>query len=282
MNHPNTQPIRLLVVEDTPVNQEVARHLLEKLNCQVRIADDGLQAVEMYQQGFDLIFMDCHMPRMDGYAATTEIRRQQQQTTTGESIPIIALTANATADNRKKCLSIGMNDYITKPFRIEDLHSMLRKWLPAEQGQQLLSVAQALGHSDYGEGPSDDLSHNELINLSVLADLFENLQAKGVNRLVNLYIDTLPNYLREIDEALAGQDGHELKMSAHKLKGASQALGMQKIVNCCKTLEVLADANQFENAAIELENLQKITRQSSQALRNEQKQLIDHEDAVEA
>lgn len=118
---------RVLVAEDNPVNQMVARKVLEGFGCEVIIAPDGEAAVERFHEGkFDLIFMDCQMPRMSGYEATVAIRSEESE---GWRIPIIAMTATGTEEDRRLCLASGMDDYIAKPFRPEQLADALDRWL---------------------------------------------------------------------------------------------------------------------------------------------------------
>ena len=119
---------QVLLVEDNPVNRHVAVAMLEKLGIQATVAEDGRQALELFEPGrFDVILMDCQMPQLDGYAATREIRRLE---VSGEPpIPILALTADAQEENRRRCLEAGMDDYLPKPLRIEVLHSHLARWL---------------------------------------------------------------------------------------------------------------------------------------------------------
>ncbi len=117
----------ILLVEDNPVNQMVAKGMLLKLGCRVCLAENGEEALQQLEQHRpDLILMDCNMPVMDGYEATQRIRQDGRWT----DLPIIALTANALADERERCLKLGMNDYLAKPFRREDLISTLQRWLP--------------------------------------------------------------------------------------------------------------------------------------------------------
>lgn len=114
---------RVLLVEDNPVNQRLACHLLKKLRCSVHVASDGCEAIEIIKlQSYDSIFMDCHMPNLDGFEATKEIRQWEG---TRRRTPIIAVTANAMAGDREKCLASGMDDYITKPLKLEDLKRVL-------------------------------------------------------------------------------------------------------------------------------------------------------------
>lgn len=120
---------KLLVVEDNLVNQQVARGRLEKMGFDVQVAENGATAVELFNQGgFDLIFMDCQMPVLDGYQATRRIREAEQRSAEGR-IPIIAMTAHALAGDREQCLQAGMDDYVSKPFKTEELRSILERWL---------------------------------------------------------------------------------------------------------------------------------------------------------
>jgi CheY-like chemotaxis protein len=118
---------RVLVVEDNIVNQKVAVHMLEKLGCRVDVVANGREALDtLIQCPYDLVFMDCQRPEMDGYAATVAVREREQQT--GSRIPIIAMTANAMPGDRETCLEAGMDDYVSKPVQAAELLAMLQKW----------------------------------------------------------------------------------------------------------------------------------------------------------
>jgi len=117
---------RVLVVEDNPVNQKVGAVLLGKLGCQVDVAANGCEALAMTSQLYDLILMDCQMPEMDGFQTTVEIRRREGA---GRHTPIIALTAAAMSDDRQRCIHAGMDDYLSKPIRADQLEEMLSKYL---------------------------------------------------------------------------------------------------------------------------------------------------------
>jgi len=118
---------KVLLAEDNVVNQKVAKRFLEKLGCQVTVAADGLEAIEIFQRElFDLIFMDVQMPKMDGYEATRSIRKMQGE---GKRIPIIALTANAMSDQVNLCMASGMDEFLSKPLDSAKLREMLHRFL---------------------------------------------------------------------------------------------------------------------------------------------------------
>ncbi|AUA32311.1 response regulator [Pseudomonas sp. SGAir0191] len=118
---------RILLVEDNPVNQLVAKGMLAKLGCQVELATQGVEALaRLEEQAFDLVLMDCNMPVMDGYEATRRIRERGRW----PGLPIVALTANAMPEERERCRAAGMDDYLAKPFRREDLLAVVDRWVP--------------------------------------------------------------------------------------------------------------------------------------------------------
>jgi signal transduction histidine kinase/ActR/RegA family two-component response regulator len=124
-------PARVLVAEDNAVNQKVAVRMLEKLGLRADVAGNGREALRMLQMApYDLVFMDCQMPEMDGYEATREIRRQE---TAGHRVAIVAMTAEAMAGARVACLAAGMDDHIAKPVKLANIFAILQKWLPASQ-----------------------------------------------------------------------------------------------------------------------------------------------------
>ncbi|MDF7799947.1 ATP-binding protein [Pontiellaceae bacterium B1224] len=127
----NVSSCRILVTEDNLVNQTVAKRMLMKGGFEVEVAENGEEALHKVTSGtpFDLIFMDCQMPRMDGYEASRQIRKYEKESGTGSRIPIVALTANAMQGDREKCLDAGMDDYIPKPVKKEALFEMLRRHL---------------------------------------------------------------------------------------------------------------------------------------------------------
>ncbi len=122
--------VRVLVVEDNRVNQLVAVRALEKLGFNVDVVSNGIDALEAIDRShYAVVLMDCQMPEMDGFQATREIRRRQN----GETrLPVIALTTMSNDDDRKRCLAAGMDDYLHKPFQVDDLISVLDRWIPGD------------------------------------------------------------------------------------------------------------------------------------------------------
>jgi len=135
-------PLDILLVEDNPINQTVVKEILEGLGHRVTVAENGGEGVERWAAGrFDVILMDAQMPGMDGYAAAREIRRREKENGR-EAIPIVALTAHATDEDRAACLAAGMDDYLTKPLSIDELDRTLRR-IAAQRGQPRLRLVKS-------------------------------------------------------------------------------------------------------------------------------------------
>jgi CheY-like chemotaxis protein len=123
----------ILLVEDDPMNQRVARYVLKMLGYEVHIAVNGIEAVEMFaNRPYDLILMDCHMPVMDGYEATRRIREMELTTAQRREIPIIAVTAAVVTSSYELCFEVGMNDFVPKPYEARELRRILGQWLPSQ------------------------------------------------------------------------------------------------------------------------------------------------------
>ena len=150
----------ILLVEDNFINQEVARTYLAHLGCQVRIASDGQEAVDLVpEHDFDLILMDCQMPRLDGYQAARQIRLTEND---DERIPIVALTAHVTVEDRQKCLDAGMDDYMGKPYVMKNLEQLLFKWLHSMISLKNPSKPKAVADPAGNPGsPENDISTDQ-------------------------------------------------------------------------------------------------------------------------
>ena len=137
--------LRILLAEDNLVNQKVASRFLQKLGCRVDIAVNGLEAVRKWEStSYDLIFMDCQMPEMDGFEAVGRIRQLEQDSPRGTRIPIVALTANALVGDRERCLAAGMDDYLSKPVKIDNLRRVLETYFPTPAALECVDEAVAL------------------------------------------------------------------------------------------------------------------------------------------
>jgi CheY-like chemotaxis protein len=129
-------PCRVLVAEDNPVNQKLARRLMEKFGCTVETAGDGAEAVDMCARlPFDIVFMDCQMPEMDGYDAASAIRRAEREHG-WPRLPIVALTAHAAAADRDRCFAAGMDEYLSKPASAEQIRAVIYRWMSERDAKQ--------------------------------------------------------------------------------------------------------------------------------------------------
>lgn len=209
--------VRILLAEDNPINQEVIRRILEKVGISVDIAWNGAQAVENLKeakQKYDLILMDINMPELDGYGATEKIRKIDSQ------IPIIALTAAATEDDRERALKVGMNDFVTKPIESSELYRKLAEYLPNKA-----IVRKELPQEDSPRiHRGDELSVSEkIVDVDSLYQLFEE-EGKVLSILEKFLNQLTDGYYRDIIEQLRSGTEQSKRM-IHTLKGAS---GMAK------------------------------------------------------
>jgi PAS domain S-box-containing protein len=205
------RPLKILLAEDDAINQKVAVKMLQYAGHRVKVVETGKEAVDSFQQEkFDLILMDINMPVMDGYAATAHIR--ELETRTGTHIPIIALTAQAFLEDRKKCLTFGMDAYVAKPFRSKELNQALGQFFPLpdtppDAGQKTIAPE---GNQPY---PPETFDLNE-----ALAGVDGDVEL--LRSLAGMFIDDAADYLNAIRNAAEARNPDGLRKSAHKLKGA--------------------------------------------------------------
>jgi signal transduction histidine kinase/CheY-like chemotaxis protein len=226
----STLPV--LIVEDNPVNQQVAAGWLKRLGYRADVAANGLEALEALQRiTYAAVLMDCQMPEMDGYQATAEIRRREGGR---RRTPIIAMTANAMHGDRERCLAAGMDEYVAKPIRIAELETVLRRAILGETPGESASTP----HVHEPEAVEDN--GGAVIDWTVLGRL-EKLNRPGkaneLARLVGFFIEDTPPRLSAMREAAARQDGAALKEVAHALRGASLHFGAREMVAVCDQLE---------------------------------------------
>jgi CheY-like chemotaxis protein/anti-sigma regulatory factor (Ser/Thr protein kinase) len=222
---------RVLLVEDNPVNQDVAQLMLKKLGCETKIANDGVEAVEYFTQAhWDIVFMDCQMPRMDGYDATSRIRQWEQEHNV-DATPIVALTANALEGDAERCFAAGMTDFISKPYKISQLSDAMRR----------------IGTSSELENKTDDWTrsfYDKAEPLTLCMDPIEELQelqATGetdiVAEVIATFVSSAQASIDEIGAAAETQDADTIRAAAHRLKGASASVGGQRLASLCAALE---------------------------------------------
>ncbi len=238
------QPKTVLLVEDNPINQQVACRMLEILGYQVCVAVNGFEAIDRFQtQPPDAILMDCHLPEMDGYTATQHIREQERAL--GHHVPIIALTANALAGERERCLAAGMDDYLAKPFRMKDLEAVMQRVLgAASQPTPAAQPEHRTGEIPVGNGES------EAVLLD--ADVFWvgtgiRPGSHGAHQLAHQIIATFQSdvaaQMQQLRAAIERQDAKEVRATAHRLYGSAAQLGAQQLARALKRLEKAPDAS---------------------------------------
>ena len=222
-------PLRVLLVEDNVVNMEVGRGLLQSLGCVVTTAMDGQDAVDKYRPGsFDLVLMDLQMPRMDGFAAAAAIRDIQRKT--GETTPILALSAHALPGDKAKSLSAGFDDHITKPVTRAVLANALATFARAP--------AAAAGKAD-GMSADDAI----VIDADAIGRL-RDVEASGndglVRRVLQQFLIDGENLVNEIARAVAAGQHEAIRQASHTLKSSSAYLGANRLRTCCVRMEEAA------------------------------------------
>jgi CheY-like chemotaxis protein/HPt (histidine-containing phosphotransfer) domain-containing protein len=252
----NRKVLRVLLAEDNPVNQKLAVRLLEKWGHTVRTAGDGLEAMEMLEQGrFDLVLMDVEMPRLTGLEAVKEIRRQEEDT--GGHIPVIAMTAHAMKGDRDRCLSAGMDDYISKPIDAEALATALVRWGKSEMLEE---------KEDMTDKSCD--TPNEVFNRAgalAIADGSEEL----LGEIIDLFLETYEPILARIRGSLAAGNPQQLAESAHEMKGVLANLAAEKARAQALLLEEAGKAGRCQEAVLEVEKLEDNLRELVGTLRQE-------------
>jgi len=195
--------------------------MLQHLGCRATVARHGREALVMIESGgFDAVLMDCQMPEMDGYEATAAIRVHENQQGADRRLPIIALTAGAVEGDREKCLAAGMDDYLSKPFSLEQLERVLRRWLPAVPDVE----------------PGDTEPHIDpkvIESMLVLGGGGRELLAK----MIDLFLQDAPQRMAAIHDAIARGDARAVRKAAHAFKSSSANLGAAALAEMCKRLE---------------------------------------------
>jgi len=234
----------VLLVEDNAVNREVAVAMLERLGCAVQLACDGSEVCDaIARTRFDLVFMDCQMPVMDGFDTTREVRRRESALGT-RRLPIVALTANALAGDRETCLAAGMDDFVSKPFHVRDLRVMLERYRPRTSPP--VGTLSLLPDPPAPMGPVV-----EVIDAEAIAAI-RSVQRPGrpdiLLAVVTLYAKSAPVEVDALERALSDGRTEDAVQIAHKLKGGSRSLGARAAAE--QFAEIEAHARTAEPAAL--------------------------------
>jgi two-component system, sensor histidine kinase and response regulator len=230
----------ILLVEDNLINQQVALGILQIQGYSVTVVSNGREALDAHAQGaFDLILMDCHMPEMDGFEATMEIRGRERSSI-GKRVPIIALTANAMAQDREECLNSGMDDHLSKPFSMQTMQDMLDRWMPQAASTKSEAAAELATRA-----PAEAA---EVLDRRVLDQLSTLLKPERLARAINLYLAESPELIQKLKQAAAASDAPEIVRSAHSLKSSSANLGAKLLSRYCGDIEASARRADAEEA----------------------------------
>ena len=240
---------RVLLAEDNPVNQTVARCMLESLGLVVDIADNGREAVDRAAVArYDLVLMDCQMPELDGFAATAEIRRREQGSE--NHLTIVALTANALDGDREICIAAGMDDYLSKPLTREQLAATLKHWLaqrsvaPAGKTPAPSPGSRACAEpvATAADGPInpralDAIRHLPGANGEALA-----------NKVIRAYLVDTPARLVQMQAAANAGDAEAVRKAAHSMKSSSANVGADRLAGLCRELETMGRGGTIDGA----------------------------------
>ncbi len=230
----NRLPLHVLLVDDNVINQKVAMRLLKQMGYWPDTAANGLEAIDaLKRKRFDLVFMDVQMPELDGLEATRRIRTMETEPGSalfGRKQTIIAMTANAMQGDREKCLEAGMNDYIAKPVRPENLQAAIVHWGALIKGQEVVE-SQATGQksSSKVEDPPADLERIED---------FSDGDPSAARELIELYLQQAAEQLARVRAGIASGDAREVERVAHSAAGASATCGMTAVLKPFRDLEV--------------------------------------------
>ena len=238
---------RVLLVEDNPINQGVAKAMLAKLGLQYELAGDGAQGVDRVRKtDFDLVLMDCQMPVMDGYQATAAIRGLPAGR--GAKLPIVALTANAMQGDEQVCLAAGMDGFLAKPYTLATLHATLAKWLPGAPSTTGSQAAPALPPPPAHRPPALEASAINMAAIDTLRELDEAGSAALLTQLVSSFLASADNNLARVAAAASEGNAKALSQGAHALKSSTANLGAEALSGCYRELELCGREGRIDDA----------------------------------
>jgi CheY-like chemotaxis protein len=248
----------ILLAEDNPFNQQVAEELLEETGATVMLANNGREALALLErEHFDIVLMDVQMPEMDGYEATRQIRATPRLA--GQKV--IAMTANAMAEDRERCLASGMNDFISKPIDPDQMVLVLAKWLPERaaitpEGRLVVEHRSSKDRRKRVDrrAASDSRREESVIDLAILARMVRDDPAR-VRKFALKFLETARKILDEMYAAHTGGDLAVLGGLGHKLKSSARTVGATGFADLCQALESAGKANDLQQAGLLLQQL---------------------------
>ncbi len=225
-----TDEVRILLAEDNPVNRKVTENQIKFLGYKFETVSNGLEVLEaLKRQRYSLILMDCQMPEMDGYEAAAEIRRNEA---VGQHIPIIAITANALLGEKEKCFAAGMDDYLSKPFKKEELNKTIKRWATKAEIPQSVSVEAS---------PVKSAIYDFLPQVSEkLYELKGEVGEEMVDMIVSLFVEDSFLRLKKMHTLMNAEDLQGITDEAHSLRGSALNIGAENVANLCAELEANA------------------------------------------
>jgi CheY-like chemotaxis protein/HPt (histidine-containing phosphotransfer) domain-containing protein len=273
---PSRDGLRILVVEDHPLNQEVMKDLLGSLGYVFDLAGNGLEALRVLEQkDYSLVLMDCQMPELDGYEATRRLRKSEREKGAAR-VPVIAVTAHALAEEREKVLQAGMDDFLTKPIQLASLSATLDKW--ATKARRFTSTKAAAASPPEAAAPAGATAKE---GRSIPAAPGPGAEARNYHgralldpatprsqRMWELFIQHSRDDIEFIQEAAAVDDAESLRLRSHRIKGSAYAFGARPLGDKAAELERLAIAGDL-NVETHVEDLIRLFRQTCTLMQSE-------------
>ena len=234
--------VQVLVAEDNPLNQQLVRCYFEQIGCSADLAEDGVEAIRLFQLNrYDLVFLDCQMPKLDGFETARKIREFEQLSGLRSPIPIIALTAKVEESDREDCLSAGMNEWLTKPFTVDQLSETLEYWLGADgagkaegpdpNGHDGKRSGRMRGPLEQAGGPVD------IPTLDAIRALETPENPRVFSDIIDTYISSAASLLDRLAKASESGGAAEIAVIAHSLKSSSANVGAILLSDVCRELE---------------------------------------------
>ncbi|EIJ43239.1 signal transduction histidine kinase [Beggiatoa alba B18LD] len=228
-------PLRILLAEDNPINQQLALIMLNNMGYQADVAGNGLEVLNTLQRNhYDLILMDVQMPEMDGFMTTQMIRQTRSHTT--NPLRIVAMTANALQGDREKCLAVGMDDYLSKPMRWEDLYAILEKW-----GRQMIQTHQKVDLTITSTPPLNlsliaPIPDIKVVDMATLR-MVKTSMGNGWERLRDVFLQQTEELSKEMLVQYTQQNNEAVSQIAHKLRGSASTVGAKSLAHLCELIE---------------------------------------------